>query len=113
MNILLLISTIFISLFISRFNIIIKYIYAFIPNKVIEYQPIILSLFLFIVLNNMLGLIPYSFTTTSHIIVNISMSIIIIVAVTMIGLTKYKLKFFNLFIPKGLPKPISTFNLYY
>ena len=58
-----------------------------IPQKVNnkkKYIPLLYSLFLFILINNILGLIPYSFTTTSHIIINITMSLSIIIGITLI-----------------------------
>lgn len=71
-------------------------------NKKKKYIPILYTLFLFILINNILGLIPYSFTTTSHIIINITMSLSIIIGITIIGFKKHSFKFFKLFIPSGL-----------
>jgi len=67
-----------------------------------RYLPFLLSLFFFILSNNLLGLIPYSFTLTAQIIITITMSLSIIIGVTIIGLLKHKVKFINLFIPAGL-----------
>ena len=67
------------------------------------YFPLIISLFTFIFLANILGMIPYSFTPTSHIIVTIGFSIAIMVGVTIIGFSKYKTDFFSLFVPSGTP----------
>jgi len=67
------------------------------------YFPFILSLFTFILLSNILGMIPYSFTPTTHIIVTIGFSIAIMVGVTIIGFEKYKTEFFSLFVPSGTP----------
>ena len=67
-----------------------------------KYFPIIFYLFMFILINNLLGIIPYSFTTTSHFIITITMSLSIIITLTLIGFYKHSFKFFTLFIPSGL-----------
>lgn len=68
-----------------------------------KYLPWLLTLFMFILMNNLLGLIPYSFTTTSQIIITTVLSTTIMIGVTIIGLKNLKLKFFKLFIPSGIP----------
>lgn len=73
-----------------------------IPGEYKRYIPFAIILFLFILSNNLLGLIPYSFTTTSHIIMTLTMSLSIMIGVTLIGLFKHKFKFFTLFLPSGL-----------
>lgn len=80
-----------------------------IGKKFNKYIPLIFSLFLFILLNNTIGLIPYSFTTTSHIIVTLTMSLTIMIGLTIIGFYKHSYKFFNLFIPNGLNKGFTKF----
>lgn len=73
-----------------------------IPGEYRKYIPLITSIFLFILVNNLIGLIPYSFTTTAHVAMTITMSIAIMVGVTIIGITKHKFMFIKLFIPQGL-----------
>ena len=68
-----------------------------------KYSPLIINLFFFILLNNIIGLIPYSFTTTSQIIITLTFSTSILIGVTLIGIKTHKLKFFNVFIPSGIP----------
>jgi len=68
----------------------------------IKYIPFIFNIFIFILLQNVIGLIPYSFTTTSHIAITLTLSLSIIIGVTFIGFRKHSLGFFNLFIPSGL-----------
>ena len=80
-----------------------------IGKKFNKYIPLIFSLFLFILFNNTIGLIPYSFTTTSHIIVTLTMSLTIMIGLTIIGFYKHSYKFFNLFIPNGLNKGFTKF----
>ena len=68
-----------------------------------QYFPFIFTLFVFILLGNMLGMIPYSFTFTSHIIVTFSLALFIFIAVTVIGFIKHGAKFFGFFLPHGTP----------
>jgi F-type H+-transporting ATPase subunit a len=58
---------------------------------------------MFILFANFIGLIPFSFTVTSHIIVTFALAGFIFVAVTIIGLVRHKLHFFSLFLPHGVP----------
>jgi F-type H+-transporting ATPase subunit a len=67
------------------------------------YFPFILTLFVFILFCNTLGLVPYSFTPTSHIIVTFGMAVVVFVGVTIIGFAKNGLHFLQLFAPKGVP----------
>lgn len=68
-----------------------------------EWLPLMLALFIFIFLSNIFGMIPYSFTPTSHLIITLYMSISIMIAVTIIGLIHNNIRFFNLFLPGGTP----------
>ncbi len=68
-----------------------------------RYFPFIFSLFMFILFGNLLGLIPYSFTFTSHLIVTFAMAITVFVGVTVIGFLKHGLRYFGLFLPAGVP----------
>ena len=67
------------------------------------YFPFVFSLFMFILFANFLGLIPFSFTVTSHIIVTFAFAGFVFVGVTLIGIWRHKLKFFTLFSPPGVP----------
>src|SRR6185295_18782387 len=67
------------------------------------YYPFILSLFMFILINNLIGLVPYSFSTTSHFVLTFSISFSIVIGATILGLQKHKLVFFALFVPAGSP----------
>src|SRR5689334_23877077 len=68
-----------------------------------KYFPFILTLFIFILFCNVLGMVPYSFTPTSHIVVTFAMAAFVFVGVTIIGFAKHGLHFFSLFVPKGVP----------
>jgi F-type H+-transporting ATPase subunit a len=74
--------------------------------KATKYLPFILSLFLIVLLGNLLGMVPYGFTITSHIVVTGALGAMVILAVTGIGIYNHGLHFFSLFAPKGLPLPI-------
>lgn len=65
--------------------------------------PFIYFLFIFILLNNLFGMIPYSFATTSHFVLTFSLSFTIVIGATLLGLSKHGLMFFSLFVPKGCP----------
>ncbi|MEK9662464.1 MAG: F0F1 ATP synthase subunit A [Alphaproteobacteria bacterium] len=67
------------------------------------YFPFVFALFLFILVGNLSGLIPGSFTFTSHIAVTFAMAAFIFVGVTIIGIVKHGLHFFSLFFPHGAP----------
>ncbi|NDE89568.1 MAG: ATP synthase F0 subunit A [Alphaproteobacteria bacterium] len=67
------------------------------------YFPLIFSIFIFILSCNMLGMIPYSFTVTSHILITVILGLIVFFAVTLTGFARHGLHFFSLFIPHGTP----------
>ena len=85
--------------------------YEFIANMIRDnvgdagkkYFPFIFSLFIFTLFGNVLGMIPYGFTFTSHIAVTFFMAMIVFLGVTLIGLFKHGLHFFSLFFPHGAP----------
>ena len=72
-------------------------------NKGQVYFPFIYSLFIFILANNLLGMIPYSFASTSHFVLTFSMSFTVVLGATILGFQKHGLKFFSLFVPSGCP----------
>ena len=63
----------------------------------------IFSAFLLILFCNLLGMLPYSFTVTSHIAVTFSLAIFVFIIITLVGLLKHGLHFFSLFLPNGTP----------
>lgn len=72
----------------------------------LKYFPYIMTLFMFIVLSNMLGLLPMSFTTTSHIAVTATMAMAVFITVTVIGFVKNGTKFLSLFWISSAPLPL-------
>ena len=72
-------------------------------SKARPYFPFIFSLFMFVLFCNMVGMLPYSFTVTSHIIVTLIMALFIFIAVTIIGFIKHGFKYLSIFVPSGVP----------
>jgi len=68
-----------------------------------QYFPMIFTLFIIVLMGNVLGLIPYSFTYTSHIIVTGALALAIFLVVTIMGFVNHGLKFLTLFTPPGVP----------
>lgn len=76
------------------------------------YFPFIFTLFVFILAANLLGMVPYSFTTTSHIAVTFFMAIVIFLGVTTIAFIKHGLKFFGFFLPHGTPMLLAPLMIF-
>ncbi len=72
-------------------------------SKAKPYFPFIFSLFMFVLFCNMLGMLPYSFTVTSHIIVTFALAAVIFVGVTIVGFVNHGVGYLKLFIPSGVP----------
>lgn len=72
-------------------------------NKGQAYFPFIFALFVFILINNLIGMVPYSFASTSHFILTFSISFTVVLGATILGFQKHGLKFFSLFVPAGCP----------
>mgnify|MGYP001824032204 FL=1 len=68
-----------------------------------RFFPRVFSLFMFVLVANLLGMFPYFFTVTSHIIVTFVLAMLVIGTVVVYGLMKHGLGFFNLFVPSGVP----------
>ena len=67
------------------------------------YFPFIYVLFLFILVNNLMGMVPYSFASTSHFILTFSLSFTVVLGATILGFSRHGLEFFSLFVPAGCP----------
>ena len=72
-------------------------------NKGQMFFPLMYVLFVFILINNLIGLVPYSFASTSHFILTFSLSFTIVLGATILGFQRHGLKFFSLFVPSGCP----------
>jgi len=72
-------------------------------SKAKSFFPFIFTLFMFVLFCNMVGMLPYSFTVTSHIIITFVLAAIVFIGVTVIGFIKHGFKYLELFVPKGVP----------
>ena len=85
--------------------------YEFVANLVRDnaghdakpYFPFVFSVFMFVLFGNMLGMIPYTFTFPSHIIVTFALALVVFVFVTVLALVKHGMHFFSFFMPHGAP----------
>ena len=86
--------------------------YATIHNIVINqinsregqvYFPLIFSLFIFILINNLIGMIPYGFATTAHFVLAFSLSFTVVIGATILALVTHGFKFFSILVPAGCP----------
>ena len=68
-----------------------------------KYFPFVFAIFMFVLIGNMVGMIPYSFTFTSHIIVTFALAAVVFIGVTILGFAKHGLHFFSFFVVPGLP----------
>jgi F-type H+-transporting ATPase subunit a len=69
----------------------------------LKFLPFVFSLFMFILVLNVIGIIPYTFTVTSHIIITASLALLVFLTVVAYGIWMHGLHFFGLFVPKGIP----------
>ena len=84
--------------------------YEFVANTVkdsaghdgMKFMPLVFSLFMFVLVCNMLGMIPGAFTVTSHLIVTAALAALVIFTVIIYGIAKHGAHFFGLFVPKGV-----------
>lgn len=67
------------------------------------YFPFIYTLFIVILVNNLVGMVPYSFASTSHFVLTFSLSFTIVLGATILGFQKHGLEFFSLLVPAGCP----------
>ncbi|HET6307232.1 MAG TPA: F0F1 ATP synthase subunit A [Rhodopila sp.] len=72
-----------------------------------RYFPLVFTLFFFILFGNLLGVFPYFFTFTSHIMVTLALSLLVFVFVTVVALKEHGLHFFSYFLPKGIPVALA------
>jgi F-type H+-transporting ATPase subunit a len=68
-----------------------------------KFFPFVFTLFMFLVISNLIGNVPYTFTVSSHIVVTAALAVLVFAIVLIYGFYKNGLKFFNLFVPKGVP----------
>ena len=88
------------SIYATIFSIVVNQINA---KKGQMFFPLISGLFIYILINNLVGMVPYSFAPTSHFIITFSMSFTIVIGATILGFQVHSLKFFSLLVPSGCP----------
>jgi len=95
----------------GRFQSMAEIAYEFVASTVrgnagaegMKFFPLIFSIFMFICVSNLVGVIPYAFTISSHIIVTAALALLVFFTVLIYGLYKNGLKFFKIFVPSGIP----------
>ena len=80
-----------------------KMVKANIGTKGMQYFPFVFTIFMFVLMGNLLGLVPYMFTYTSHLIVTAALALSVFFAVIGFGIYNHGLKFFTLFLPPNVP----------
>ena len=96
----------------SKLQLITEMSYTFIAKMINDtagsnakaFFPFIFTLFMFVLFCNMIGMLPYSFTVTSHIIVTFVLAALVFVGITILGFIKHGFRYLELFVPKGVPK---------
>ena len=95
----------------GKFQLISEMLYNFISKMISDtagkkakpYFSFIFSLFIFVLFCNMVGMLPYSFTVTSHIIVTLAFAMFIFIGVTILGFAVHGFKYLKIFVPSGVP----------
>ncbi len=83
-------------------------IHSIVVNQINEkkgqfYFPFLYGLFLFILINNLIGMVPYSFASTSHFVLTFALSFTVVLGATILGFKEHGIKFFSLLVPAGCP----------
>lgn len=68
-----------------------------------KYFPFVFSVFMFVLFGNLLGMLPYAFTFTSHIAVTLALAVVVFITVTVVALARHGMHFFSYFFPEGAP----------
>ncbi len=85
------------------YNFVSKMINDTAGKKAKPFFPFIFSLFIFVLFCNMIGMLPYSFTVTSHIIVTLAFAMFIFIGVTILGFMIHGVRYLKIFVPSGVP----------
>lgn len=94
-----------------RWQSFIEMIYEFVVNLVDsqigskgrKFFPLIFTIFVFILFTNLIGMVPYSFTATSHLVVTFGLSVSLFIGITIVGFQTHGIHFFSFLLPKGAP----------
>nr|YP_008816075.1 ATP synthase F0 subunit 6 [Entransia fimbriata]AGZ90282.1 ATP synthase F0 subunit 6 [Entransia fimbriata] len=74
-----------------------------------KFFPLIFAIFTFLLFSNLIGMIPYSFTVTSHFIVTFGLALSIFIGITIVGFQTHGLHFFSFLLPQGVPLVLAPF----
>src|SRR4051812_33764349 len=104
----------------GRFQSMAEITYEFVANTIrstagtegMKFFPLIFSLFMFIMVSNLVGIIPYTFTVSSHLIVTAALALLVFFTVLFYGVYKNGLKFFKIFVPSGVPVAIMPLVMF-
>ena len=96
----------------GRWQSMVELSYIFIANLIKDtvgpegrpYFPFVFTVFMFVLFGNLFGMLPFTFTFTSHIVVTFTMALFVFLGVTLIAITKHKMRFFSFFMPPGVPR---------
>ncbi len=99
----------------GRWQSSVEFIFEFVAKTLREnageqgmrFFPLVFSLFMFILFANLIGMFPYAFTVTSHIVVTFALAMLVFLTVTLYGLWRNGLRFFRLFLPSGVPMVLA------
>lgn len=80
-------------------------------KRSLSYFPWILSIFMLVVIMNVFGIVPYTFSPTAHIAVTLGLSISIFIGVTLLGMVNYGINYFSMFMPAGSPLLLAPFMI--
>jgi F-type H+-transporting ATPase subunit a len=95
----------------GRFQAVAEVCYEFVANMIrsnagedgMKFFPLVFSIFMFILVSNVIGIIPYTFTVSSHIIVTASLALLVFATVLIYGFYRNGMKFLKIFVPSGIP----------
>jgi ATP synthase subunit 6 len=91
------------------YELVVSFVNGQLGEKGKKYFPMMFTLFTFILLSNLIGLVPYSFTTTAHCAVTLGLSVPVMIGVTLIGFRTHGLHFLSLLLPPGAPLALVPF----
>nr|AKZ21153.1 ATP synthase F0 subunit 6 [Prasiola crispa] len=89
------------------YEFVVSLVYEQIGSKGEKYFPLIFTTFVFLLFTNLIGMIPYSFTATSHFLVTFGLSLSLFIGITIVGFQTHKLHFLSLLLPKGAPLALA------
>ena len=99
----------------GRWQSVVEMVYEFVVNLVDEqigskgrkYFPMVFTLFVFLLTSNLIGMVPYSFTATSHLAVTFGLSLSLFIGITIVGFQTHGLHFLSFLLPKGAPLALA------